>query len=293
MREMRVRRPFHDRAFSAPASCLVGVCLAASALAAGAEAASTGSGTFRFEKVTTKFVAACAFRIPDPLVAGKTQTVVALAERPIDCAAADAGFDPIAAAKAQVGKASGWLSFAIEEGGGRAEGEWSSPKKDDGYPFGLGGSGKLSVTVNTASRVEGRWYTVRPETFFKETFEFDVRFAADVLAGSVSGTPLPKGGGEPGKVFQAYTKAIAASDKKTLQSVMTAEAYAEKAPMIALSKDIDLKTATIVGGLVKGDAAVLEVEGASHADWKMRGRVHMVKDAGAWKVVDTKLRVIQ
>ena len=70
-------------------------------MAATLAGASTGSGTFRFDKVTTKFSSACAFRVPDPLVAGKTQTTIVLAEQPIDCAAADAGFDPVAAARAQ------------------------------------------------------------------------------------------------------------------------------------------------------------------------------------------------
>lgn len=255
-------------------------------------AASSGSGTFRFDKVTTKFAAACGFRIPDPLEAGKFETAVFLTEAPIDCAKADAGFDPVAGAKAQLTKSHAWFLFRLTAAGDRADGEWSSPKNDDGSPFGVGGQGKLALTTNTTTRVEGRWNTPKPEAFFKQTFEFDVRFAVDVLSGAITGTALPKGGGEPGKVFQAYTKAVGASDKKTLQSVMTTAAFEEKAPMLSVSKDFDLKTATIAGGLQKGDLAVLEVEGVSHDNSKMRGRAHLVREAGAWKVREVALRMI-
>ena len=247
---------------------------------------------FRLDKITSTFAHACGFRVASPEKGAPPRRMVILSSVPVDCAAADLDFDPVKAVEAEVeAKKGAYVSLHLQTDPERADGNWRSIEPSDGFSF--GGQGKLTFALNDDRRVEGRYSTEKPEPFFDKTYEFDLPFAVDLLAGSLSGTPLPKGGGEPGKAYQAYMKAVAKKDAAALQKAVhgpRAQEIAEQvkagiwAEVFEVTRSLEFETATISGGLIRGDRAALEIEGKSFDGDKFRGRVFLVQENGAWKV---------
>ncbi|HEV7667741.1 MAG TPA: hypothetical protein VGS22_04395 [Thermoanaerobaculia bacterium] len=255
---------------------------------------------FRLDKITSTFSYTCGFRVASPDERGTARRMVVLSSVPIDCAAADQEFDPVAAVEAAIETQKGaHVTLTLQADGVRADGSWRSIEPSDGFSF--GGQGKLTFTRNDDQRVEGRYYTEKPDSFFDKTYEFDLPFAVDLLAGSLSGTPLPKGGGEPGKVYQAYMKAMAKKDSTALQKVVTkakAEEIAEQVKaeiwdeLSKMTRGLEFQTATITGGLLKNTRAALDIEGKSFDGDKFRGRIFLIQEDGAWKVSGRDTRIV-
>jgi hypothetical protein len=261
--------------------------LLALTLTAPAFAASTGSGSFRLDKVKSTFNSACGYRLPNADAPGSTQVAVILASKPLDCARFNASFTPLEDAETAIAEQGGaTATLKIAPSGDSVSGNWRSADPSDGFSF--GGQGEVKLTKNTDTRVEGTHRTKKPESFFDKTFEFDFKFAVDVLGGALEGTPLPKGGGEPGKAFTAYTKALVKKDEAAVKR-LAAEGHA---PSLEWGRDYELKEATISGGLLKGTVAALDVEGTTFAGDKQRGRVFMVQEGGTWKVRERKTSLV-
>ncbi len=266
------------------------------ALAPAVEAANTGSGTFRMDKIKSTFSSACGFRVANPETPGAAKSVVVLSSVKLDCAALDTGFDPLTAADNAVKAASGAIvRLGLSPGGESIDGSWNSYEPFD--TFGFGGQGEVKLTKNSATRVEGTYRTTKPEDFFDKTFEFDLKFGVDLLAGAITGTPIAAGGGEPGKVYQAYLKAIAKKDQKALRPLLTAaEAESLLGPggefVIDLKSEMALKSAKVTGGLQKGDRVALDIEGVDKDGAKFRGQVFLVQEGGAWKYANESLRMV-
>lgn len=261
-----------------------------------AEGANSGSGTFRMDKIKSTFASACGFRVANPETPGAAKSVVVLASVKLDCAALDTGFDPLSAADDAVKAANGAIvRLTLSPGGESMEGSWNSYEPFD--TFGFGGQGEVKLVKNSATRVEGSYRTLKPEDFFDKTFEFDLKFAVDLLAGAITGTPIAAGGGEPGKVYQAYLKAIARKDKKALRPLLTAAAAKELLEdggdfVLDLRQGMELKTAKVTGGLQKAGKVALDVEGVDEDGGKKRGQVYLVQEGGAWKFAGESLRMV-
>jgi hypothetical protein len=248
-------------------------------------------------KIKSTFKHVCAFRVPHDETPGVRVTTVLLADKPLDCAAADAGFEPVAALRKQVDDQNGaYFHFTLDPGGESVpSGQWNSNEPSDS--FSMGGQGKLDLKTNGDTRIEGSWKTTKPESFFDKTFEFEAKFAADVLSGSLSGTPVAKDGGEAGKVLAAYLKALAKGDYAGLKKTLTQAEY-EALPSADLYKEIptlkgmQLKEAKVSGGMQRGDLIALNVEGKNFDGDKMRGRIVFRKEEGVWKVSDKLMRVV-
>lgn len=263
-----------------------------------AKTPSKGGSYFRLDKVKSTFSQSCGFRVAGS-EKGTTETKVILSSVPVDCATADQEFDPVSFLENAIGEKKGaYATLDVSADGTRIDGNWRSTEPSDAFSF--GGQGEIQLTKNDATRVEGRYRTTKPESFFDKSFEFDLTFAVDLLAGSLSGTPLPKGGGEPGKVYQAYLKAVAKEDPKSMQELVT-QARAEEIgqqvesgyfkELFKISKSLELKSCTITGGLQKGDRVALAVEGKSFDGDKMRGQVFLVKEGDTWKVGEKRVRL--
>lgn len=251
------------------------------------------SGYFRLDKTRSEFAHACAFRLPDPSGATAGVTHVVLADKPLDCDAADQTFDPIEAAKAQVrAQKPAFVTFTLPAGPtvDRIDGGWESTAPEDGFSF--GGQGKVAIKVNTAERVTGRYFLDKPSDFFDKTFQFDFTWDAPVLAGAVSGTAVPAGGGDIGAAYQKYVAAIGKGDLTLIRTTVTAAKAAdlpavrgaEAKKLVELMQIFELKTATVSGGLQRGDQAALNVKGTGYDKLPSEGRVIMQREGGAWKV---------
>src|SRR4029078_7597586 len=78
---------------------------------------------------------------------------------------------------------------------------------------------KATLTTNTPTRIEGRLCSPSPlKTMHGTAYSVDVKFAADV-APVTAGTPLPAGGGDPGKAFSAL---LLAPTNKTWPAIKAA-----------------------------------------------------------------------
>lgn len=107
-----------------------------------------------------------------------------------------------------------------------------------------------------------------------------------------AGTPLPAGGGEPGKAYVAYCKAITASDMAALKKLVSAERaksmdspdFAKMFPMIQSMMAKDIK---ITGGTMTATTATLNAEGKdSMGGGVTKGTISMVLEDKQWKVTE-------
>lgn len=269
--------------------------------AAGAEAQAAGkaSGYFRMDKLRTTFTHACAFRVLDPASPSGTTHVV-LSSVPLDCDAADRTFDPVQAVKAAAeAKKPALVSLSFPAGGAvtRIEnGSWESADPVDTFSF--GGQGTITMQANTDTSTKGRYALEKPEAFFDKTFQFDLSWDAPVLSGSMSGTPVKGDGGEIGAGYRKYLAAVAKGDLDSVRANATGE-RAESVPdvkgreaerFVKLMQAFELKTVTVIGGVQRGDDAVLLVQGLDFDKMAMHGRVVMRRDGGTWKVVKVSLQ---
>jgi hypothetical protein len=154
---------------------------------------------------------------------------------------------------------------------------------------------KAEFTSRTATRLEGRVFSSAPlKTLDGSTYTVDLRFGVDVPA-PPAGTALPAGGGDPGKAFTAF---VAATAKKNWTAIRAASSpwalemfdksynsaaeNAESAGML-LKAWVSLPKMKITGGLLRGDVAILDVEGEVFAGTMGLSRVQMVKSGEVWK----------
>ena len=153
---------------------------------------------------------------------------------------------------------------------------------------------KIELTTNTPTKIEGRVYSAAPLKTMDSTYTIDVKFSADVAA-PTAGTPLPAGGGEPGKAFTAFVAAIAKKNWAGIKAGLSPKtlpnferSYNTAAENLSSAVDIlnawlpmtKLKVGT---GQMQGDSvAVLEVEGEQFGRRSMT-LVRMVKTGTAWQ----------
>jgi hypothetical protein len=262
-------------------------------------AADTGSGYFRMHETTSTMTTACGFRVPDPETPGQARSVVVFATVPVDCAAADLSFDPVGTVTAAVTAARGaYVELSVGPEANDMGGSWTQVSPSDSMSF--GGQGEVTHQVRTDDRLEGTYSSKGPQSFFDKSFQFELTWAVDLRSGALTGEPLPADGGDPGKAYRSFVTAVAKNDVKgtvaTLARVQQDdEGLSDSAGAKAvfdMFRQFELKDARIVGGLTRGDRAVLDVEGTSHSNDKMRGRVLLVREGGAWKVGKRLLRIV-
>lgn len=266
---------------------------------AGVHAAGKASGYFRMDKLRTTFAHACAFRVLDPASPSGTTHVV-LSSVPLDCEAADRSFSPVEALKAAAeAKKPALVTLSFPAGGAvtRIEhGSWESADPVDSFSF--GGQGTVTMQANTETVTTGRYAVAKPESFFDKTFQFDFSWDTPVLSGSMAGTPVKGDGGEIGAAYRRYLAAVAKGDLAAVRANATTERAgsipdvkgSEAQRFAKLMQAFELKTATIIGGVQRGDDAVLLVQGLDFDKMAMHGRVVMRRDAGTWKVVKVSLQ---
>ena len=159
---------------------------------------------------------------------------------------------------------------------------------------------KATLTTNTPTRIEGRLFSPSPlKTMDGTAYSVDVKFAADV-APVAAGTPLPAGGGDPGKAFSAL---LVAATNKNWPAIKAAsgpaalkmfdndyDTPAEKAKSTndLLNAWIARKKMKITGGQLHGDTAILEVEGEMFEGQNSLSLVRMVKSGAAWQFEQAK-----
>jgi hypothetical protein len=123
-----------------------------------------------------------------------------------------------------------------------------------------------------------------------------VAFVIGILAASgiaVAGdkeTVLPAGGGDPGKAYMEYMKAMTAGDMAALKKLVSTERAKEMdAPefkeMFPLIQSMMAKNVKVTGGTMTGNTATLNCEGTdSMGGGASKGTISMVLEDKQWKV---------
>ncbi len=127
-----------------------------------------------------------------------------------------------------------------------------------------------------------------------DDLQFDFKFDVPV-APTDYGTPLPAGGGDPGKAYAAVHTAMVAWDYPAARPYFTDEVqagYAEHAEEIVQSfrKDHPDKSFRIVRGFVRGERALLLVEGETSYS-RVKTEAQMVREKGTWRLASEILQI--
>jgi hypothetical protein len=158
------------------------------------------------------------------------------------------------------------------------------------------GTQKLDLTAMTPTHVAGSVKMPKMDDFFDEKFQYAATFDLPVgkPAGPppppvLKGTPLPAGGGDPGKAYMAYLKLLAGGDMKAFLGGVTAARAKEASSdpdfkkLFPLIQAMQPKGIKVTSGAVDGNNATLLATGKD-GDQTSNGKITMVKEGGAWKV---------
>lgn len=107
---------------------------------------------------------------------------------------------------------------------------------------------------------------------------------------AAKGTPLPAGGGEPGKAYMDYCKAITSGDMAALKKLVTADQVQSMddpmfAKMFPMMQSMHAKDIKITGGTISGTGATLNADGKDGATGgPSKGTITMALEGKQWKV---------
>jgi hypothetical protein len=246
-------------------------------------------GTFHFGTVRFSPADSLAYQV-EGKEATSPVTVIALADFKIDRPAVMAAIDTPSAVLGQVFKQqSGNVVFVSLVTPGQCG---VSAYLEGSRQIGLGESFTAKTKTASAARITGACATDKPGKMFDDAYDFALTYDLPITA-IPKPTALAAGGGEPGAAFLALVKAIQAADFATARRHLPAEQIPQTPPKAAEVKEyfhgLALnypKTATVVGGLVKGGQARIEIQGVDNDGKKIKGGVNLGKIAGDWRVVD-------
>jgi hypothetical protein len=154
--------------------------------------------------------------------------------------------------------------------------------------FSATGNQKIDITAMSSERIAGT-ITVPSSDFFDEEFAYSVEFDLPIERKPArTGKALPAGGGEVGKTYEAYRKAIAAGDLPAIRKVVAAELVEatmepDFAEILSFIQLMQPKKIRITGGSVDGDNAILDV--TSLDEENTTATVTMQREGGKWKMV--------
>ncbi|HJU39670.1 MAG TPA: hypothetical protein VJ724_08870 [Tahibacter sp.] len=166
------------------------------------------------------------------------------------------------------------------------------------------GFGELTLARNDDAGVAGTFrYTAESERELGCDVRFDLAYAtaadAKKAAAARAGKPLPAGGGDAGKVFQANLAAMRKGDVAGLLATLNAKQAAELRQeqnkpdfkeMLGMMQAFAPKSLKVTGGRDLGERAELDLEGEDQDGSSTSGTATMVREGGAWKVERTNLK---
>jgi hypothetical protein len=151
-----------------------------------------------------------------------------------------------------------------------------------------------AMTANTRDKVAGHIFSPKPlKTMDGDEYTIDLKFSTEVTH-PPAGTKLPADGGEPGKALKALQAAIAKKSWDGIKSNVSAknvESFDEsyRTPKENLDDAIQTlgfwlpkKPGRITGGELRGDVAILNMEGELFENQNALFLVRMVKEKDRW-----------
>lgn len=150
-------------------------------------------------------------------------------------------------------------------------------------------------TIISTESVEGRLYVSGSQETFDHHWQYDATFRVSLKKPAPTGTPLPAGGGEPGKTYLAYCNAIQRGDLEALKKLISQENLKDlEGPdakkMLEMVRAMTPTRIKIVGGMLDGNKATLRVEGEMDGA-KNSGTVQMNLEGTRWRLTKEKWKM--
>lgn len=192
---------------------------------------------------------------------------------------------------ADEGDNSGKLVLSLEDGEVVMLAAWFAP----GTTLSRSGSdiGKVTLTPGGDGTVAGKYHYVDEDDGFTCDATFSVAKLGDPAdAPPPPGTPLPRGGGEPGQAYLALNQALRAGDVEALRGLMAPAQVAEmeaarKTPefdaQLAMMKTMAPTDVVITGGRIDGDRAWVEFTAVEFGNPRV-GTADMRQVDGRWTI---------
>ena len=261
---------------------------ALSFLVVSAVLAGTAKGTLTVNGKTFNLKNAHAVNKKNPFDKKKTDVLIVLTDKEIPDGAL---FDDFALMSLADQGISG-VTFAVDADKRINTGTLFSPSFKKMKQFSSTGNQKLDMKTWTRDHVAGS-ISIPADDFFDEKYQYTATFDAPIQTKAaekpmvLKGTPLPAGGGEPAKAYDAYRKAVAAGNMPALRKLVVSEMAkqmdtADFKEMFPLVKAMQQKKIRVTGGSVDGDDATLLVESLSEKT--MKATVTMHREGGQWKL---------
>jgi hypothetical protein len=242
---------------------------------------------------TFKLTHAYATKRKSPFDKAKTVTQLIFSDRELSPAAAS---DDIELMQAQDKQQLSGFTATIDADKQVISATVFSPAFKKMHQFSGVGMQKASLTASTDTHIAGSITMAKPDDFFDEKYQYNATFDLPVgkPAGpppppALKGTPLPAGGGEPGKAYMAYLKLLAGGDMKAFLGGVSAARAKEASSdpdfkkLFPLLQAMQPKGVKITGGAINGTSATLLATGKDD-NQTSNGTITMVKEGGAWKV---------
>lgn len=255
--------------------------------------AGTAAGSVRIDGKPMALAHVYAWAQPNPFEPGVLDTVLLFTPGPV----APAEFAGVEGLFGVAQRLEAFALFTLDRTG-RVTGERVAHPALGKETLQLSGSARTSFQkqVLGEARVEGRLATTSVEQVLGHAYEVQVVFAVPVvpapkpepLPDAASGQPLPPGGGEPGKAYLAFCKALAKKDPEAILGLMrkggrTPKDEAQLREGIEFMAALQPSGIRVVKGYVAGDRAALWVEG-KEAQETQYGTIALVREAGAWRI---------
>jgi len=256
-----------------------------------ADASVTGSLTANGKTVALKH--AYAQTRKDPFDKTKSVTVVIVTDQELSPAAAS---DEMELMQAQDKQQLSGFTATIDASKQVISATVFSPAFKKMKQFSGVGMQKAELTAMTSTRIAGNISMAKPDDFFDEKYQYNATFDLPVgkPAGpppppALKGSPLPAGGGEPGKAYAVYLKNLTAGDMKAVLGGISADRAKQASAdpdfkkLFPLLQEMEPKGIKVTGGASDGTHATLLATG-KEGDAVSHGTITMVRENGAWKV---------
>ena len=272
------------------------VCVGLLAVGARLEAADTASGAVKVSKSGVIAVShVVAYLVRNSRDARKPRTEILLSDVPVDPAPLRTALDPhMAAINLKPLDDRNYVLLWVDDAGAVTMNATFSKTMTQ---FMNDTTEGLAVTWKTrsATRLDGHVTSKGTlKTMDGTTYVVDLTFAVDIPQ-VVAGTPLPAGGGDPGKALLAFLAAAKKGDWAAVKAGSSPNALEmfdksynspkENATAAAqmLEAWIPKTKITITGGELKPEGAFLNVEGEMFPGMRGLSIVQMVKKGTAWQ----------
>ncbi len=260
--------------------------------------AGEATGKFTVDKKAITPNVATAYEVRDQTNPRRRSVEIMLAAAPLDLSQIASALDPhVYAINSEAAKGDYILLWVKADGSVSMNATFSETMSQ--YLDNTHGGLKAELTENTPQRLAGRVWTAQPvKSMSGETWSVDVKFSTAVTR-PPAGTKLAVDGGAPGSALEALYRAVAKKDWAGIKAgvspgKMGSLEHDYNSPADNLKEAVELldrswlpKEHKTAGGELRGEVAILEVEGELFPGAKWLFLVQMVKGAAGWQYAES------